>query len=178
VKKENAEFRMQSAEGGGAGRIQNMGNAEAWLRTPIKEALKIGIKGLKAGRGGKRRPGRRGFTALSGKKVGRFTGFYRIARRCYRLGPDNLMQVVDFPRLRKASIFWREAENRRILVGGMAKRSLELLRRTGVTKGGVRTEQTVRVEKGAFERRRGRVFAKNGCAQLHVFTRFYTKLFG
>ena len=66
--------------------------------------------GLKASEDGKRRLGRRGFTGLSGREVGNFTGFYRLTTRCYRLFPHKSKQVVDFPYLAHVRLFWGNPE--------------------------------------------------------------------
>ncbi len=49
-------------------------------------------------------------TAFSGCEAGKFTGFYRIAARCYRLLPHKSTQVVDFPHLAHARLFWGSHE--------------------------------------------------------------------
>jgi hypothetical protein len=54
----------------------------------------------------KRRYANRAFTGLSGCRVGYFTGFYRIGARCHRLFPHKSTQVVDFPRITMARLFW------------------------------------------------------------------------
>jgi hypothetical protein len=70
--------------------------------------------------GGKRRFRKGVFTGLSGREVARRTGFYHLATgSCgvttgfYRLGPDNSMQVVDFPHVAVVRVFWevQEIEN-------------------------------------------------------------------
>ena len=58
-------------------------------------------------------------------------GFYRIATascrliwKFYHVLPGKSTQVVDFPHLAMASIFWGGAENNRILVRGMIVRGM------------------------------------------------------
>ena len=66
---------------------------------------------------GKKRLGRRGFAGLSGWEVGKAPGFYRLATGCShletalnRLFPHKSTQVVDFPHLADAGLFWEGPE--------------------------------------------------------------------
>jgi hypothetical protein len=45
-----------------------------------------------------------------GRVVGKWTGFAHVEPALTRLGPDNSMQVVDFPHLAMVSIFWGRHE--------------------------------------------------------------------
>jgi len=100
-----------------------------------------------------------------GKEVGKWTGFSHLATTFSHLGPDNSTQVVDFPHLSTLRLFWR------------AEITAETQRRRGGEKDGVQTEiVVVTVEKGVLEGGWRRVLTKNGCAQLHAFTRIYTIL--
>jgi hypothetical protein len=104
------------------------------------------------GEGGKRRLGRRGFTALSGWEIGKtwnfyrlatgfyriatascrlVTGFYRLATGCYRIIsefyrvlPRKSTQVVDFPRMAMVGLFWEGAGNSLISGRGMIGRGM------------------------------------------------------
>jgi hypothetical protein len=76
----------------------------------------VPTKTREAGPCEKRRLGRRGFTAfttLCGNNGGKFTGFYLIATRCYRLRPDKSTLVVDFPHLSGVRLFWGSPKNRK-----------------------------------------------------------------
>jgi len=103
IKKMKTEVRSQESEWGR--RSPNLGNAEAWQRTPTKEALKIGIKGLKAGGGGKRWFGSRAYVGKGGQVLGKRTGFAHIEPGSTRLGPDGSTQVVDFPHMYEVRVF-------------------------------------------------------------------------
>jgi len=56
--------------------------------------------------GGKRWVGRRVQPGGSGQEVGKRTGLARLVRCLTRLGPDNSMQVVDFPGMYGVRFFW------------------------------------------------------------------------
>ena len=68
---------------------------------------------VKAGRGGKRWDGKRGFTALGGWENGKAWNFYRLATgfshletAISHLFPHKSTQVVDFPRICTVRLFW------------------------------------------------------------------------
>ena len=61
--------------------------------------------GRNAGEINERRAGKRGFTALSGREVVKWTGFSHFETALTRLGPDKSTQVVDFPHLAYAGFF-------------------------------------------------------------------------
>ncbi len=77
---------------------------------------KVGNR-LKWGREGKRRPSgawnqccKTYFTALSGWKVGKYTGYYRIGAHSSRIFSHKPTQVVDFPHLAMVGLFWGRPE--------------------------------------------------------------------
>ncbi len=168
MKKENAEFRMQSAEGGSAGRSQNIGSAEARQRTSTREAPKIGIKGLKAGGVGKRWVGKRVSGGRCGHGVEEWTSFTHIATASTRLSPDNSTQVVDFPHLAMVS----QAKLGTSMENGVMEHW------SNGREDGNLTEPGVMVEKGVSECWGGGFWRKMvvlNYTYLHEFTAFYTR---
>jgi hypothetical protein len=104
---ENGVLELWSDGGSGVKEYRSRG-----ILHPICDAgpeLGFPTKTREADRCGKRRLGRRGFTVLSGDKVGTFTGFYQIARRRYRIFLHKSTQVVDFPRLAWLRVLWDES---------------------------------------------------------------------
>ena len=80
----------------------------AWKQAAGPEAG-VPTKTREAGSWGKRR----GFTALSGREIGKTRNFYRLATgfshfetALTRLLPHNSTQVVDFPHLAMVRLFW------------------------------------------------------------------------
>jgi hypothetical protein len=84
------ELRFLIGNGGKFGVWKQVARPEAGVPTKTREASPCG----------KRRYASGAFTALSGCRVGQFTGFYRIVTRYYRLFPHKSTQVVDFPHKR------------------------------------------------------------------------------
>ena len=56
-------------------------------------------RGRIMGGGGKRRVGTWGFTAISGREIGKWCSFSHLETALTRLSPDKFTQVVDFPHL-------------------------------------------------------------------------------
>src|SRR6266436_6230421 len=101
-------------------------------RIPYKEAKKAGSEeptkrslepiwgverelrrcGLKAGEDGKRRIGKWANPGLSGKKVGKWTGFSHFGTALTHLFPHVSTQVVDFPRICTVRLFGEEGFHR------------------------------------------------------------------
>jgi hypothetical protein len=93
-----------------------------------------------------------------GVMAGKRTGFSRLETTSTRLFPYKSTQAVDFPHLSWVSVFSGE------------QLTAETQRR------GDKPSSNVDMRNGASEGGWRRVLAKNGCAQLHVFTRIYTLL--
>jgi hypothetical protein len=64
------------------------------------------VNHLKRYRGGKRRLGRRAFTGLRDQEIGKWRSFSHLKTALTRLFPLKSTQVVDFPHLAYAGVFW------------------------------------------------------------------------
>ena len=82
--------------------MKNMNNEPMKLLKPGTET--------EAGIAGQRRVGTWVNLGKGGREVGKRTGPAHLAPGSTRLGPDNSMQVVDFPHLAHASLFWGRPE--------------------------------------------------------------------
>jgi hypothetical protein len=73
----------------------------------------IGSKGCgrRAGGGGQGRAGKWVILSKGGKMVGKRTGLAHIAPAFSHLGPDESLQVVDFPHLTHVRLFWEALES-------------------------------------------------------------------
>src|SRR5260221_8525444 len=66
--------------------------------------------GRRTGAGGQRRAGKWVYVGKGGKVVGKRTGFAHMAPAFSHLGPDESLQVVDFPHLTHVRLFWGSPE--------------------------------------------------------------------
>jgi hypothetical protein len=62
------------------------------------------------GRGGKRRFWKGVFTGLRGQEIGKRCSFFHLATALTRILPHKSTQVVDFPHLAYARLFWGDPE--------------------------------------------------------------------